>query len=77
MTGLRCNCCGDQFEDFAWHEDIQTSDQGVIGWNIASGNAFAGVNCPNCDSKLIGARHPLDRRGGRRSPGAGVIVRGT
>ncbi len=49
--------CGHQFEDFAWHEAIQTSDQGVIGWNIASGNAFAGVNYPNCGSKLIGARH--------------------
>ena len=44
-----------------WHEAIQTSDQGVIGWNIASSNAFAGVNCPNCGSKLIGARHPLQR----------------
>ena len=31
MTGLRCNCCDHQFEDFAWHEAIQTSDQGVIG----------------------------------------------
>jgi hypothetical protein len=30
MTGLRCNSCGHQFEDFAWHEAIQTSDQGVI-----------------------------------------------
>lgn len=29
MTGLRCNSCGHQFEDFAWHEAIQTSDQGV------------------------------------------------
>ena len=47
MTGLRCNSCGHQFEDFAWHVAIQTSDQGVIEWNIASGNAFAGVNCPN------------------------------
>ena len=41
MTGLRCNSCGHQFEDFAWHEAIQTNDQGVIGWNIASGNAFS------------------------------------
>jgi DNA-directed RNA polymerase subunit RPC12/RpoP len=57
MTGLRCNNCGHQFEDFAWDEAIQTSGQGVIGWNIASGSAFAGVNCPNCGSKLIGARH--------------------
>jgi DNA-directed RNA polymerase subunit RPC12/RpoP len=57
MAGLRCNSCGDQFEDFAWHEVIQTSDQGVIAWNIASDNGFAGVNCPNCGSKLIGARH--------------------
>jgi hypothetical protein len=57
MTGLRRNSCGHQIEDFAWHVAIQTSDQGVIGWNIATGNAFAGVNCPNCGSKLIGARH--------------------
>lgn len=28
MTGLRCNSCGHQFEDFAWHEAIQTNDQG-------------------------------------------------
>ena len=41
MTGLRCNSCGHQFEDFAWHVAIQTSDQGVIEWNIASGNAFS------------------------------------
>jgi DNA-directed RNA polymerase subunit RPC12/RpoP len=53
MTGLRCNSCGHQFEDFAWDEAIQTSGQGVIGWNIASGSAFASVNCPNCGSNLI------------------------
>jgi hypothetical protein len=57
MTGLRCNSRGHRFEDFAWHEAIQSSEQGVIGWNMASGNAFAGVSCPNCGSKLIGARH--------------------
>jgi DNA-directed RNA polymerase subunit RPC12/RpoP len=54
ITGLRCNNCGYKFEGSARHVAIQSSDQGVIGWNVDSGDAFAGVNCPNCGSERIG-----------------------
>ena len=55
MTGLKCNDCGHEFEGPARHVAIQ-SERGVIGWNVDSGDAFAGVSCPNCGSQLIGAR---------------------
>lgn len=55
-TALKCNNCGHEFEDLAWHEAIQSDEGGVIDWVIASGNAFAGVTCPNCDSPRIGHR---------------------
>ena len=57
MAKLHCNNCGHEFEDLAWHEAIQSTDLGVIGWTIASNNAFAGVACPKCSSTLIGAQH--------------------
>jgi DNA-directed RNA polymerase subunit RPC12/RpoP len=51
----KCNKCGHGFEGPARHVAIQSSDRGVIGWVVDSGDAFAGVKCPNCGSQLIGA----------------------
>lgn len=56
-TGLKCNKCGHGFEGPARHVAIQSSDRGVIGWVVDSGDAFAGVKCPTCGSELIGAQH--------------------
>jgi predicted Zn-ribbon and HTH transcriptional regulator len=52
---LHCNNCGHEWEGLAWHVSIGSSDQNVIGWNIDSGNAARGNECPECKSELIGA----------------------
>ncbi len=54
MTDLHCNNCGHEFKGLARHVAIPSSDRGVIGWVVDSGDAFRGTTCPRCGSGLIG-----------------------
>lgn len=55
IAKLRCNNCGYEWQGLAWHVSIRSQEQDVIGWNIDSGDAARGNECPECGSTLIGA----------------------
>lgn len=54
ITDLRCQRCGHTFRSSFLYVSQDTSDRGMLGWEVDS---FDGLTCPVCGSQIVRLAH--------------------